>query len=674
MLIVSVLQACSDSIPYEDDADIFGHTSPTLATEKANKRYETTLPLLDKRDFNDARRGFIAQEQGLKILNSEDEKIWDISSYDFVNGVETNYFPSSVHPSLWRQAFLNNIHGLFEVTKGIYQLRGFDLANMTIIEGEQSWIIVDPLTTSETAKKAFNFAKLHLKAKPVSAILFTHSHIDHFGGVQGILDELSQDEMKRLRIIAPQGFMEEATSENIIAAGSMSRRSMYMYGKRLTHSERGHIDSGLGKEPAFGSFSITAPTELITKTPTHLSIDGVPFVFQYVPGSEAPAEFTFYLPNHKAFCGAELVSRNMHNLYTLRGAKVRDALVWSNFIDQANHLFSDADVYFGSHHWPLWGNENVRDFLTKQSDTYKYIHDQSVRLMNAGHTPNEIAEQIELPASLASNFFNRGYYGTLKHNAKAVYQFYMGWFTGNPASLDPLPEAETASRTIHLMGGVDVVLDKANKLFTDSSNLPSHSVTKEYRWIAQLLNMVVFTDPGNTGARSLLAKTYDQLGYQAESAPWRDFYLTGAYELRHGGPDEGISPGIMKSILLNTPVEKFFDSMAVNLNGVKAEGKKINIEIQFTDLDKRYLLILKNSVLRHRELKKDDGELKESAHEPDTILKLTYPLFIDALIGEAGFSDLLLNDELNVSGSKIDLIALLSLMEKQQGVFNIVTP
>ena len=502
----------------------------------------------------------------------------------------------------------------------------------------------------------------------MSAILFTHSHIDHFGGVAGILSQLADEERDNLRIVAPEGFVEEATSENIIAGPAMSRRAMYMYGKRLQRSERGHIGSGLGKGPAFGTFGITEPTELISETPTSLTIDGLEFVFQNVPGSEAPAEFTFYLPHYKAFCGAELVSRNLHNLYTLRGAKVRDALAWSRYIDEASQRFEQAEIYFGSHHWPVWGRDEVQNFLGKQRDIYKYIHDQSVRLMNAGYTPNEIADAIELPEALRTNFSTRGYYGTVKHNAKAVYQSYMGWFTANPAMLDPLPESDTAVRTLALMGGSEKVIAHAEKLLNEASSAGAEKVNKEYRWLAQLLNTVVFAEPNNLQAKAMLAKVYDQLGYQAESAPWRDFYLSGAYELRHGAPVSGISPSIMKDVLIKTPIEKFFDSMAVNLNGPDAEGESLRIEIQFSDLARRYVLILHNSVLRYQELDKDQNS------DASATLTLTHPLFVDILVGDAGLKETLFGDDLSIEGSALDLLAFFSLIEKQEGVFNIVLP
>jgi alkyl sulfatase BDS1-like metallo-beta-lactamase superfamily hydrolase len=665
--VIIILGACSEQVQYEVDADEQGHTAPTLATIKVNKSLLSKLPFNDQTDFNDVERGFIASDESLVVLGANKKAIWDMPAYDFIQYKgEKGNAPSSVNPSLWRQAALNNRHGLFKIKEGLYQLRNFDLANMTIIESDNGWILVDPLTSVETSKKALSFAQQHLGKKKIKAIIFTHSHLDHFGGVQGILDTLSVDEKSNLEIIAPKGFMEEAVSENLIVGAAMSRRAEFMYGKRLARSKRGHVDSGLGKNPALGTFSIIEPTKIIDDSIDKIQVDGVQLIFQFTPGAEAPAEFTFYLPEHKAFCGAEIVSKTMHNLYTLRGAKVRNATQWSHYIEQARERFKEAEIYFGSHHWPVWGQSNVQHFMIQQRDTYKYIHDQSVRLINTGHTPNEIAEMLELPKSLQSSFSNRGYYGTVKHNAKAVYQAYMGWFTANPAMLDPLPEEETAKRYVAMMGGVDTVIERATTLFEHVNELDVDKVTAEYRWIAQILNQVVFAEADNVEAKSLLAKTYDQLGYLSESGPWRDFYLTGAYELRHGEPEVGQTPASMKNVLLRTPVNKFFENMAVNLNGPKAEGISLTIKVNFTDLQKQYLLILENSVLRHK--------IASQETEADATINITHSLFISLIVGEAGLNETFFSDELSVDGSKLELISFLRLIEKKSGTFNIVTP
>lgn len=667
--LIAALSGCESStytaLDFEQDADSQGHTAPTTVTMKSNKAMLQQRPFSNTADFDNATRGLIASEESLIIQHLDGSNIWDMPAYDFIDD-EGKQAPNSVNPSLWRQAALNNIHGLFKVTEGVYQLRGYDLSNMSIIESDNGWIIVDPLTARETANHALQFAQKHLGKKPIKAILFTHSHIDHFGGVQGILQNLSEAEHADLKIIAPEGFEEEATSENIIAGSAMSRRAMYMYGKNLARSERGHVGTGLGKGPAFGTFGIEVPTLLIGNHNTQQTIDGIEFEFQIVSGSEAPAEFTFYLPQYKAFCGAELVSRNMHNLYTLRGAKVRDANSWSAFIDQARLKFNKAQTYFASHHWPLWGQENINDFLITQRDTYKFIHDQSVRLMNNGFTPNEIADQIKLPESLNTEFHNQGYYGTTKHNARAVYQNYLGWYTANPAKLDALPEAKAAKRYIQMMGGADSVLSKAQQQFNNAEAESIEEGVDTYRWLAELLNHLVFSEPDNAEAKSLLAKVYDQLGYQAESAPWRDFYLTGAYELRHGPTKKGIDPAVMKEVLMETSVDKFFDSMAVRLIADKAVDKKLNIKINFTDLKQSHLLMLNNSVLHHKQVQLDTPA--------DATLNLTRSLFVKIIIGEAGLKETLFGDELSIEGSKLDLVSFFSSLDKPTGTFNIVTP
>lgn len=655
-----MLMTCNSSsarINVSDDS-----RAPTTATIKANQQVASQLNLADQQDFKDARRGLIASPKSLQIPSSADpsKDVWDMKAYEFIEGEA----PDTVNPSLWRQAKLNNIQGLFEVTPGIYQVRGFDLSNMTLIKGDSGWIIIDTMTSKETARYAYDFAMEHLAERypnttEVSAILFTHSHIDHFGGVLGIVNQ--QDiERKKIPIIAPAGFIEEATSENIITGTAMMRRSIYMYGKDLERNKFGHVGTGLGKGPAFGEVSITKPTVLIDRTPTKLSIDGVKFEFQYAPESEAPAEFTFYLPDYKAFGGAELVSRNMHNLYTLRGAKVRDALKWSGYIEEARNIFGDADIYFGSHHWPMWGQNNIQTFLKTQRDTYKFIHDQSVRRMNKGMTPGEIAEDITLPASLSQEFYNREYYGTVKHNARAVYQGYLGWYDGNPAHLDPLPDPQRAAEYVDLAGGSVNVLSKAQKAFNED----------KYRWTAELLNHLVFAEPNNMAARELLARTYDQLGYQAESGPWRDVYLTGALELRQGTPNVGVNLAATKDLLLQTPVSNFFDTLGVRLKSEEAANVNATIKIHFTDLNESYLLWIENSVLHYRLL----NEATPLEQEVQATMNLPHPLFVDLLIGEVGFKDMLSSGAMSIDGSQPSLLKFFSLFEQPDTSFGIVLP
>jgi alkyl sulfatase BDS1-like metallo-beta-lactamase superfamily hydrolase len=643
------LAGCDNSPETAPSADDLGHTAPSAATIEANRAVLGELDFSDRQDFEDANRGLIASDPELRVKAADGRDVWNMPAYDFIGDTP----PDSVNPSLWRQARLNNIHGLFKVTEGVFQVRGYDLSNMTLIEGKTGWIVVDPLTARETAAEATRFAFSHLPKKPVVAVIFTHSHLDHFGGVLGMLAEAGAES---LRVIAPEGFMEEATSENIIAGPAMGRRAMFMYGKRLARSERGHVDSGLGKSPAFGTFGLTAPTEIIDRTPQVLTIDGLEFIFQNAPDSEAPAELTFYLPHVKAFNGAEVTSHHLHNVYTLRGAKVRDALNWSRVIDESIELFGEAEVYLASHHWPMWGNQRIRTFLEQQRDTYKYIHDQTVRMFNAGLTPAEIAETIQLPEALDASFSSRGYYGTVKHNARAVYQGYLGWYDANPANLDPLPPVEAGRKYVDLAGGPDALLATGRSAFDNG----------EYRWAAELLKHLVFADPENRQAKSLLAETFDQLGYQSESGPWRDVYLSAAYELRHGPPEQGIEISLMTDILRHTPVEKFFQSLAVRLNGPDAEGVELSVGIELTDRGESYHLEISNAVLHH-------GTMTPGG-EVDAQLKLTHDLFIRLLTGGAGLRETLFSDELEVEGNPLDLVKFFSLFDKPEGTFNIVTP
>jgi alkyl sulfatase BDS1-like metallo-beta-lactamase superfamily hydrolase len=631
--------------------DAAGNTAASGHTAALNKVVADNLSLSDAQDFEDAMRGLIASDAALRIVGADGAPIWDMPAYDFVEGEA----PVSVNPSLWRQAQLNNIHGLFEVTRGVYQLRGYDLANMSLIEGDTGWIVVDPLTAEETARAALAFAQEHLGDKPVSAVIFTHSHVDHFGGVQGVLPPEAA-EARAVPVIVPEFFIDEATSENIVAGVTMARRSLFMFGPRLPRGERGHVDSGLGKQPAYGTIGILQPTQTIRQTPTELTIDGVRFVFQNAPGSEAPSELTFYLPDLRAFCGAEVVSHALHNLYTLRGAKVRDALQWSGYIDEIITLFGDAEVYFGSHHWPIWDRERVVDFLEKQRDTYKFINDQTLRLALHGYTPREIAEQLELPEALRTSFSNRGYYGTVRHNAKAVYQRYFGWYDGNPANLDPLPPAESGARYVALAGGADNLLAHAQRAFDEG----------EYRWVAEVVNHLVFADPDNEAARELLARAYDQLGYQAESAPWRDVYLTGAFELRHGGPDTGFDLASAMDMIRHAPLERFLDAMAVRLNASEAEGREMIVNLNFTDLDATHVLELKHSVLRHYR--------RDPHPDANASLNITHELYLRMLTGQAGIKETLFSDDLAIDGSRLDLISFFRLFDKPDGTFNIVAP
>ena len=621
--------------------------TPTTLT--ANAQFAKDLKLDDPQDFEDAKRGFIAKPTG-KLLAADGSVLFDYDAYQFIKGQS----PDTVNPSLWRHARLNAEIGLFKVTDGIYQLRGFDVANITLIEGKTGWIVVDAMTSRESAAAAMAFARQHLGNKPVTALVFSHSHIDHFGGALGVLTPQEVAERK-VPVIAPAGFMEEATSENVMVGTAMGRRSIYQFGRDLERSAKGNVDTGLGKNVVYGTFGILPPTQLITKPTEELTLDGVHFVFHNVPGAEAPAELTFFIPAKKAYGGAENLAQTMHNLLPVRGAKVRDALRWSEYMDQALEQTAGTEVYFGQHNWPIWGNAHIQDFIKAHRDVYKYTHDQTVRLINAGYTRNEIADKIKLPKSLEDHFGARGYYGDLRHNVRAVYQFYLGAYDGNPANLNPLPPQESAKHYLELLGGADKAVAAAQTAYDKG----------EYRWAAELLNHAVFGDPSSKAAKELLAKTYDQMGYMSEAATWRNSYLTAAAELRNGPPAKGVSRAGFVEMLMQTPVERFLEAMAAGLDGPTADGKNLKVNLVLSDIKESYVLWIENAVLHYKKA--------APATDANATLTLTKSIFIKMMAGTAGVKDTLLSDDLKIDGSKIDLARFFGLIDKAPGTFAIVT-
>ncbi len=618
-------------------------------TLKANAQFAQELKLDDQQDFEDAKRGFMAKPTG-KIVQADGTVLKDFEAYNFLDGKA----PDTVNPSLWRHAQLNANIGLYKVTEGVYQLRGFDIANMTLIEGKTGWIVVDPLTARETATAALAFARQNLGNKPVSAVVLTHAHADHFGGVLGVVTPKEVTDRK-IPIVASAGFLEEATSENILVGTGMSRRSIYQFGRDLPRSAKGNVDTGLGKDVAYGAIGIIAPNWLIFKPTQPMQLDGVDFVFHNVPGAECPAELTFSIPDKKLYDGAENLSQTIHNLLPVRGAKARDALRWSNYMDQALEQTKDADIYIGSHNWPVWGSANIKKFVTMHRDVYKYTHDQTVRLINAGYTPREIADMVKLPKSLSEFFGVRGYYGDIRHNVKAVYQFYMGAYDGNPANLNPLPPQQSAQHYLELIGGADKAVAAAQTAYDKG----------DYRWAAELLNHAVFGDPSSKSAKELLAKTYEQMGYVAEAATWRNSYLSAAQELRNGPPAKGVSKAMLMEMLLQTPMDRFLEAMAAGLNGPDAEGKNLKINLVLTDLKETYVLWIENSVLHFKNA--------DAAPDANATLTLTKEIFVKMIAGTAGVKDTLLSDDLKVGGSKIDLVRFFTLIDKAPGNFAIVT-
>ncbi|MDG1819129.1 MAG: alkyl sulfatase dimerization domain-containing protein [Porticoccaceae bacterium] len=647
LVAVSFLLSSCDKAAERDSAE----SAASEFTIASNQKFSESLDLDHQQDFEDATRGLVASAPADIITNSHGQKVWDASAYDFIQGDA----PDTVNPSLWRQAKLNNIRGLFEVDEGIYQLRGFDLANTTLIKGQSGWIVVDPLTTLETTKSAMAFAEQHLGEINLSAVIFTHSHIDHFGGVLSLIDAQQAAE-NNIPIIAPSGFMHEAVSENIVAGPAMMRRGAYMMGNALDRSATGHVDTGLGKQVIFGSTSILQPTLVIDQPQVDLTIDGVDFEFYNMPNSEAPAELTFYLPQRKAFCGAEILSHVMHNVLTLRGAKVRDALLWSDYIGQSIDRLDDVELFFNSHHWPTWGHERIITQMQQQQDMYKFIHDQTVRLANIGYTPREIAERLKLPKTLAGNFHIRGYYGTLSHNSKAVYQHYFGWYDGNPAHLNPLPPEQSSLRYVEFMGGAEALLEKA----------AAYQAKGEYRWVGEVLNHLVFAEPDNIAAREMLAEAYRQMAYQAESGPWRDIYLSAALELIRGSVEVNNVAMSSKAFLEQVPLKEFMKALTVKLDAEKAEGVQLKVNLLFSDSNTNFVLTVRNSVMYFKQLPADSSA--------DVTLSLTQKLFVEILLGETGIKSLISDDELSVDGSVLKLIKFFSLLGAAQDDFNIVLP
>ena len=623
------------------------------ATRAANDGFVKSLPFADRTDFEDAKRGFIATLPDGVIAGPGGKPAWDTKPYAFL---QNDAVPATVNPSLWRQAQLNAINGLFQVTDRVYQVRGLDLANLTIIEGDTGLILIDPLLSNETAKAALDLYLRNRPAKPVVAVIYSHSHIDHFGGAKGVISAEDAGSGK-VKVIAPDGFMAHAVAENIIAGNAMSRRAQYMYGLTLPVGERAQIDEGLGKALSKGTISLVPPNDLIRQSYETRVVDGVEIEFHLVPGSEAPSEMLMYFPQFKLLDMAEDATHNMHNLYTLRGAEIRDGRLWSHYLDEAIQRYGDrTDAVIAQHHWPMWGNERVVAFLKKQRDLYKFIHDQTVRLLNHGLTPTEIAEKLRLPASLAGEWSARGYYGTLSHNAKAVYQFYLGWYDGNPADLNPLPRAESARKQLEYMGGSDAVLKRAREDFAKG----------EYRWVASVASQLVFADPANKAARDLGADALEQLGYQSEAATWRNAYLVGAAELRGGVPPGQGASTANADLLKGVSIDLAFDFLGVRLNAAKAEGKHIVINWTFTDSNETYVMNLENSALTHRA-----GNLSDQA---DAGVKLTRAALDAITLKQRTFLGSLVTGDVSISGNPLKLRELFGLLDEFTADFEIVEP
>jgi len=527
---------------------------------------------------------------------------------------------------------------------------------MSIIETDSGYVVVDPLLSAPTAKAGMDLVYQHIGRKPIMAVIYTHSHIDHWGGVKGVISE-AEVKAGKVKVIAPEHFLEHAISENIIAGNVMSRRASYMYGNLVPKGPKGQIGAGLGQTTSTGAVTLIDPTDDITATGQTMIIDGLEIIFQLTPGTEAPAEMNFLFPKYRALCMAENCSHNMHNLYTLRGAQVRDAKAWAYYINEAIEYFAGRyDVIFASHHWPTWGAKAGVEYLKKQRDMYKYLHDETLRLANQGYTLLEIPEIIELPAELFRAWYNRGYYGSINHNVKAIYQRYLGFFDGNPATLHPLPPEAAGRKYVAFMGGAESLLAQARQSFAAG----------EYRWVAQVVNHLVFADPDNRDARELQADALEQLGYQAESGPWRNFYLSAAKELRDGVLDLPAPKTVSPDTVRATPLDMFFDLLAVRLIGPQAAGETIVLNAIFTDSDEKYMLTVENGVLNYARDKQAEGA--------DATLTTTRAALDEIVLGEATMADKLAAGEAVIEGSREKLVEFLSLLDTFEFWFNIVTP
>ncbi len=628
-------------------ASVAAQTPASPITRAANAALVETLPFADREDEDFAQRGFIAAWPEAQIKTADGRVAWDFAAYANLAAEA----PDTVNPSLWRHARLLTKAGLFRVTDRIHQVRGFDASSMTVIVGDTGLILVDPLTTTETARAALTLARRTLGDKPVRAVIYTHSHADHFGGVRGVVEQADVD-AGRVQIIAPDGFLEHAVGENVIAGPAMSRRATFQFGANLAPGPQGQMTSGIGPAIPVGTITIIPPTKTITRTGETLTIDGVQIVFQYTPGTEAPSEMNFYLPQFRALCLSENANVSMHNVLTPRGALVRDSKAWADFLTQSLRLYgAGSDVMFTSHGWPRWGNERVADFIASHRDAYKFLHDQSVRLMNQGLTGEEIAERLVLPDALARRWFNRGYYGTMSHNSKAVYQRYMGWYDANPAHLNPLPPEEAGRRYVAAMGGPRKVLAEGRRAMAAG----------EYRWAAEVLDRLVFAQPDNADAKTLLAEAHTQMGYQAESAIWRNMYLSAAKELREGVAARPLQTG-STDFIRNTPTEMVLDLLAVRLDPARAGTQGMKIALVFPERNERHLVTIRNGVLIH------ETNVPDAA---DTTVTMPRALFLQALLNPGAPPSM---QGVTIAGDATLLPRFVALFDAPDPNFPIVTP
>jgi alkyl sulfatase BDS1-like metallo-beta-lactamase superfamily hydrolase len=612
----------------------------------ANQAVQSRLPFGDRQDFEDATRGFIATTPDTS----------DPDGYAFL----AHEAPPTVNPSLWRQAQLNAIHGLFKVTDGVYQIRDFSSANMTIVEGRTGLIVIDALSTPGAAKEALDLYSAHRPRKPIVALIYSHSHSDHFGGASGVVSP-ADIAAGKTQIIAPAGFMDALIVEAAVGENLKSRRAQYQFGTPLPRGERGTVDYGIGKiesRGASGGGPLIPPNVTIQQPMETRIVDGVPLVFELAPESEAPSEMLIYLPQSHVLDATEDATHALHNLLPFRGSLVRDANRWSRYLNAALDQFgADAQVLVAQHQWPVWGNERVRERLANQRDLYKYVHDQTIRLMNQGFGPTEIAEALTLPPGLENDWSSREYYGTISDDSKAVYQRYVGWYDGNPATLARLPRAEEAKKYLEYMGGSPAVIARARQDFKAG----------RYRWVAEIMDQVVFADPSNKEARSLAADAFEQLGYLAESGARRNSYLLAAQELRAAAPSRAPSvPGVRAAVLHAMPIALVFDYLGTRVDGPRAGTRHIVISWRFTDTHESL-----TSTLEHGALTWIDG--RDDPHATTTVTT-TRAVFDSVMLGQRPLADAMERRDITTTGDAKAVSDLRGLLVDFQPGFPIVEP
>jgi len=562
---------------------------PSEHTIQVLEQARTTLPFADKRDFEEQKKGFIAAPESMKIMADAGHVAWDIERYQFLaKGKDFD----SIHPSLQRIAILNLNFGLYEVLKDkIYQVRGFDLANITFVRGKTGWIVFDPVTALETSRAALELVDKHLGKLPVVAVVYSHSHGDHFGGVRGIVNEADVHAGK-VQIIAPTGFMDHAISENVYAGNAMNRRMFGQYGVLLPASPFGHVDQALAKNVAAGNVGLIPPTRFVEKPIEELTVDGVRMIFQNTPNTEAPSEMNTYIPDWKALWMAENVTAGIHNIYTLRGALVRDALAWSKYISRALYLYGqEAEIMFASHHWPRWGNDRIQEVLRGQRDAYAHLNNQVLHLANQGVTINQIHNVYEVPRSLQKQWFARSYHGSVENNSRGVIMRFLGYFDGNPVNITPLSPEDSAPLYVEMMGGAEKIMAKGKELHDQG----------KYRLAQEILNKLVHAEPGNRAAKDLLADVFEQLGYQQENTGLRNVFLAGAYELRSGIPTGASPKSTGPDMVRAMSTELFLDFIGIRMDSKKAEGLEFSINLVTPDNGEKFAIELSNATFTNLE-------------------------------------------------------------------------